>query len=119
MLRYQSKLVLKVYVFAEKLFLQILNALNQVLQKWLSHLVLEPYKTQTTLSCNLSYDEKIAKMGLRPDRADVIVPATELFLLAMSKSGCKEVIVPKVGLADGIIHQLYEEYRSKNTLFAK
>ena len=66
---------------------------------------------------NLSYDEKIAKLGLRPDRADVIVPATELFLLAMSKSGCKEVIVPKVGVADGIIHQLYDEYRNNETLF--
>lgn len=59
----------------------------------------------------LSYDEKIAKLNLRPDRADVIVPATELFLFAMSKSGCKEVIVPKVGLVDGIVHQLYEKYK--------
>jgi len=66
---------------------------------------------------NLSFDEKIAKLGLRPDRADVIVPATELFLLALNKSGCKEVIVPKVGLADGIIHQLYDEYKSSKTLF--
>ena len=66
---------------------------------------------------SLSYDEKIAKLGLRPDRADVIVPATELFLLAMNKSGAKEVIVPKVGLADGIIHQLYDEYANNSTLF--
>ena len=60
---------------------------------------------------NLSYDEKISELGLRPDRADVIVPATELFIMAMDYSGCKEVIVPKVGLADGIIHQLYDEYK--------
>jgi exopolyphosphatase/guanosine-5'-triphosphate,3'-diphosphate pyrophosphatase len=59
----------------------------------------------------LSFDEKISELGLRPDRADVIVPATELFLLAMDYSGCKQVIVPKVGLADGIIHQLYDEYK--------
>ncbi|MEQ8624860.1 MAG: exopolyphosphatase [Vicingaceae bacterium] len=62
---------------------------------------------------NLSYDEKISKLGLRPDRADVIVPATELFLFAMSKSGCRDVIVPKVGLVDGIMHQLYDEYKLK------
>lgn len=61
----------------------------------------------------LSYDEKVSKLGLRPDRADVIVPATELFLFAMSKSGCKSVIVPKVGLVDGIVHQLYDEYKAK------
>ena len=59
----------------------------------------------------LSYDEKISKLGLRPDRADVIVPATELFLFALSKSGCKSVIVPKVGLVDGIVHELYEKYK--------
>lgn len=63
---------------------------------------------------NLSYDERVSKLGLRPDRADVIVPATELFLFAMSKSGCKEVVVPKVGLADGIIHLLYEDYKEKS-----
>lgn len=60
----------------------------------------------------LSYDEKIAKLGLRPDRADVIVPASELFLFAMSKSGSKKIIVPKVGLVDGIVHQLYNDYKS-------
>jgi exopolyphosphatase/guanosine-5'-triphosphate,3'-diphosphate pyrophosphatase len=64
---------------------------------------------------NLSYDEKISKLGLRPDRADVIIPATELFLFAMSKSGCREVIVPKVGLVDGIMHQLYDEHKRKES----
>ena len=61
----------------------------------------------------LSFDEKISKLGLRPDRADVIVHATELFLYAMSNSGCKEIIVPKVGLVDGIVHQLYNDYKAK------
>jgi exopolyphosphatase/guanosine-5'-triphosphate,3'-diphosphate pyrophosphatase len=58
----------------------------------------------------LSFDEKISKLGLRPDRADVIVPATELFVFALSKSGCEGVIVPKVGLVDGIIRHLYKEH---------
>lgn len=61
---------------------------------------------------NLSYEEKIIKLGLRPDRADVIVPATELFLLALNKSGCSEVLVPKVGLVDGIVHQLYDQHKA-------
>ncbi len=59
----------------------------------------------------LSYDQKISKLALRPDRADVIVPATELFLFALSKSGCEQIIVPKVGLVDGIVHQLYNRYK--------
>lgn len=62
----------------------------------------------------LSFDEKISKLGLRPDRADVIVPATELFLFALSKSGCKGIIAPKVGLVDGIIHHLYDRYMSRS-----
>jgi len=64
---------------------------------------------------NLSYEEKIIKLGLRPDRADVIVPATELFLLALNKSGCKEVLVPKVGLVDGIVHQLYDQHKAADS----
>lgn len=66
----------------------------------------------TTLK-GLSFDEKISELQLRPDRADVIVPATELFILAMNQSGCHEVIVPKVGLVDGIVQELYKEYRAK------
>lgn len=68
-----------------------------------------------TVLKNLSFDERISELGLRPDRADVIIPATELFLLAMDYSGCKEVIVPKVGLVDGIMHQLYDEYKSQKS----
>ncbi|MBL4707855.1 MAG: exopolyphosphatase [Flavobacteriales bacterium] len=60
----------------------------------------------------LSFDEKISKLGLRADRADVIVSATELFLFALSKSGCEGIIVPKVGLVDGIIQHLYKEYKN-------
>ena len=63
----------------------------------------------------LTFDEKIAIMKLRPDRADVIIPATELFLLALSKTGAKEIIVPQVGLVDGIVHSLYREHKEKNS----
>lgn len=62
---------------------------------------------------NLSYDEKIATLKMRPDRADVIIPATELFLLALSKTGAKEIIVPQVGLVDGIVHELYDQYKMR------
>lgn len=89
------------------------------LQREMEPLKLRKIKKMHKQLKNLSYDEKIAKLGLRPDRADVIVPATELFLIAMDKSGVREVIVPKVGLADGIIHQLYDEYKSESTLFKK
>lgn len=58
-----------------------------------------------------SLEERIEKLGLRPDRADVIIPAAELFLNTLKQAKVSGVLVPKVGLADGIIHQLYQEYK--------
>lgn len=54
-----------------------------------------------------SYEDRIKVLRLRPDRADVIIPAADIFLRVMKESGVEEVIVPKVGLADGIIYDLY------------
>lgn len=58
-----------------------------------------------------SLEDRIEKLGLRPDRADVIIPAAELFLNTLKQAKVSGVLVPKVGLADGIIHQLYQEYK--------
>ncbi|NVN94949.1 MAG: exopolyphosphatase [Bacteroidetes bacterium] len=54
--------------------------------------------------------ERIEKMGMRPDRADVIVPAAKIFLTIMKDSGIESLIAPKVGLADGLIYRLYDKY---------
>lgn len=66
----------------------------------------------------LSLTEKIEKLGLKEDRADVIVPASEIFLKIMKWSNINEIMVPKLGLADGIVHELYKKYSSgiKNNL---
>ncbi len=55
----------------------------------------------------ITYEERIAELGLKPDRADVILPATKIYLSAMKWSGAKKIYVPKIGLADGIIKSLY------------
>lgn len=57
-----------------------------------------------------SYAERVTVLGLKPDRADVILPATEIFLFISRHAGIKNFMVPKIGLSDGIIHQLYAEY---------
>ncbi|MCV6628521.1 MAG: exopolyphosphatase [Flavobacteriaceae bacterium] len=57
----------------------------------------------------LSYAEKVHKLGLNPDRADVIVPATRIYLSAIKWSGSKKIHVPKIGLADGMIKTMYHE----------
>jgi exopolyphosphatase/guanosine-5'-triphosphate,3'-diphosphate pyrophosphatase len=54
--------------------------------------------------------ERIEKMGMRPDRADVIVPAAKIFQTIMKAAGIESIIAPKVGLADGLIYRLYERY---------
>lgn len=54
-----------------------------------------------------TYEERISDLGLNNDRADVIVPATRIYLNAMKWSRAKNIHVPKIGLSDGIIKQLF------------
>ncbi len=62
----------------------------------------------------LSIKERIKAYQINPDRADVIVPAAQVFIELMNITGAEEVIVPKIGLADGIINQLHEKYLAKH-----
>lgn len=55
----------------------------------------------------MTYEQRIAEMGLNPDRADVIIPATRIYLNAMKWSGARQIYVPKIGLSDGIVKALY------------
>jgi exopolyphosphatase / guanosine-5'-triphosphate,3'-diphosphate pyrophosphatase len=55
----------------------------------------------------MSYQERVTELSLNPDRADVIIPATKIYLSAMKWSGAKKIYVPKIGLADGIIKSLH------------
>jgi exopolyphosphatase/guanosine-5'-triphosphate,3'-diphosphate pyrophosphatase len=55
----------------------------------------------------LTYEQRIAELGLNTDRADVIIPATRIYLNAMKWSGARHIYVPKIGLSDGIVKALY------------
>jgi exopolyphosphatase/guanosine-5'-triphosphate,3'-diphosphate pyrophosphatase len=55
----------------------------------------------------MSYQERISELSLNPDRADVIIPATKIYLSAMKWSGARKIYVPKIGLSDGIIKGLF------------
>jgi exopolyphosphatase/guanosine-5'-triphosphate,3'-diphosphate pyrophosphatase len=61
-----------------------------------------------------SVEERMEIWNLNPDRADVIVPAAKIFLSIMKAAQIEEIIVPQIGLPDGIIHQLYEKNRQKS-----
>lgn len=56
-----------------------------------------------------SLKERIQVFGLNPDRADVIIPACEIYITLLKWTGIKQIYVPKVGMADGIINLLIEE----------
>ena len=58
----------------------------------------------------MSYEDRIVKLGLNADRADVIVPACEIFRAIMKRAKIKDMIVPQFGLSDGITRLLYEDY---------
>jgi exopolyphosphatase/guanosine-5'-triphosphate,3'-diphosphate pyrophosphatase len=62
----------------------------------------------------MSQNDMIEQLGLREDRADVIVPASDIFLKVMKWSNISEIMVPKLGLADGIIHELYATYQDRS-----
>jgi exopolyphosphatase/guanosine-5'-triphosphate,3'-diphosphate pyrophosphatase len=55
----------------------------------------------------LTYEQRIAELGLNPDRADVIIYATRIYLNAMKWSGARNIYVPKIGLSDGIVKAMY------------
>ena len=56
----------------------------------------------------LTYEERIVDLGLNPDRSDVILLAAKLFIKILNWSGAKDIYVPKVGLSDGMIRELYK-----------
>lgn len=62
---------------------------------------------------NLSLAQRISFYKLREDRADVIVPALLIYINVMRWADTEEIYVPKIGLADGLIHTLYEEVNQK------
>ena len=63
--------------------------------------------SQYALLNSLTYEERIIELGLNPDRADVIVLATQIYLNAMKWSGARNIYVPKIGLSDGIVKAMY------------
>ncbi len=60
---------------------------------------------------SISVERRMKLYKLREDRADVIVHALTIYINAMRWAGCDEIHVPKIGLADGLIHHLYDEIK--------
>ncbi|HXU26677.1 MAG TPA: exopolyphosphatase [Bacteroidia bacterium] len=78
------------------------------------HLTYERIKAMHDMLSSYTFEERVTILGLKPDRADVIIPASKIFLTAMKHADIEKVYVPQIGLSDGIVHLLYDEYKKKN-----
>lgn len=58
---------------------------------------------------SVNTQERMRLYNLKEDRADVIVPALQIYTNVMKWAGIEEIFVPRIGLADGIIHKLFED----------
>jgi exopolyphosphatase / guanosine-5'-triphosphate,3'-diphosphate pyrophosphatase len=61
----------------------------------------------------LTVQQRISVYGLREDRADVIVPALLIYINVMNWADAEDIFVPKIGLADGLIHLLYDRVQKQ------
>lgn len=61
-----------------------------------------------------SYEERIERFTLRPDRADVIIPAAKIFNNIMKWGNIEYLIAPQLGLVDGLAIELYKKYKKEN-----
>jgi exopolyphosphatase / guanosine-5'-triphosphate,3'-diphosphate pyrophosphatase len=57
---------------------------------------------------SFTIDERIFKLQMNPDRADVIIPASNIYIKVMEWAHANSILVPEVGLKDGIMLHLYE-----------
>lgn len=63
---------------------------------------------------NLTLTQREDQYQLKPDRADVIVPAMDIYIYILEELKCTELIVPKIGLSDGMVYQMYLNSKENN-----
>lgn len=82
-------------------------------KKETKHLSFDKLKDMYDMLNSYTLTERIERLGLKPDRADVIVPAAKIFITIMKTADIDKIYVPQIGLSDGIVHELYERYVAK------
>ncbi|MEE9238745.1 MAG: phosphatase [Thermodesulfobacteriota bacterium] len=72
-------------------------------------LSLRKIKEMRTMLNNNSFEDNMRFYNLNPDRADVIIPASDIYINAMIWSKATSILVPEIGLKDGIMQSLFEK----------
>lgn len=80
-------------------------------------LTMKKIKTTMAMIKSKTIDQRIYELQMNPDRADVIVPASDIYMKVMEWAKAPEMIVPEVGLKDGILLHLLEKNRQQTSLF--
>lgn len=75
-------------------------------------LTYEKLKEAYNFMNGFTLQERIDSLGMRPDRADVIIPAMKIYLTIMEHIKTKSIYVPRIGLVDGLIYKMYKEYKT-------
>ena len=63
---------------------------------------------------SLSLEERMAQFKLKDDRADVIIPALQIYINVMKWADAEEIFVPKIGLVDGLVQHLWKDIHKTN-----
>ena len=98
----------------EKRWGRLLDGLQETIGKKPNDLLtLDELKNLYKLLEPLTVDDRIFNFKLRPDRADVIIPACEIYIKILQIAGIKEMLVPKIGLSDGMILDMVDQIKGE------
>ncbi|MFY0654555.1 MAG: phosphatase [Cyclobacteriaceae bacterium] len=75
-------------------------------------------KNMRSMLKGLPFEERMYRLQLNADRADVIIPAADIYINVMKKAKSNNILVPDVGLKDGIMNYLYEKNRYQKGRFS-
>ena len=75
-----------------------------------SQLPMEHLESVIRLLSMMNFEERIEHLDLRPDRADVILPAALVYQFFAAQGGAETITVPNVGVKDGVLLELAEEW---------
>lgn len=93
-----------------------INKLFKMSKKENKNLSYNKLKGLNDMLNSYTYEERVEVLGLKPDRADVIVHASKIFITIMKIAEVEDIFIPQIGLSDGIVHDLYERYNTNKVI---
>jgi exopolyphosphatase/guanosine-5'-triphosphate,3'-diphosphate pyrophosphatase len=93
-----------------------INKIHKILgKKSTEAITIDEFEVLYQKMAKLSLEKRISSFKLKPDRADVIIPAFEIYRNIFKKINMEEVYVPKIGLSDGMIYNMHKRHMRKKS----